>query len=134
MNGELLIKMKIDRMFIDKILGMTESRKEMEDKLMKVLEISDYHNATEKEKRLLKNITLYILGRDMQIIESTAKEILKKKKKKAIKYIILNHGDIIKKRDKYYSPIKNKWLSIENESIGDSWDNNLYKIMRRKLK
>ena len=27
-------KMKIDRVFIDKVLGMTESRKDMEDKLM----------------------------------------------------------------------------------------------------
>ena len=78
-------KMKIDRVFIDKVLGMTESRKDMEDKLMELLEIKDYHKATEKEKRLLRKLDLYILGRDMQIIELSGKAFSKQKKVHKIK-------------------------------------------------
>ena len=72
------MKIKIDRMFIDKILGMTETRAEMEAKIVKALEFKNYpKNATSRDFRVIRNISFLILGRDMHIIELSGKEAQK---------------------------------------------------------
>ena len=46
---------------------------------------------------------------------------------------ILEFGDRIEKGDEYYNPFEDKWLPIDERSIGDEWDSDYYKPMRRRL-
>lgn len=70
--------MKIDRGFIDLVLGKTESRMEMELSVVKALGLSNYPDkVTSKEFEIIRNVSYLILSRDMRIIELSAKECLK---------------------------------------------------------
>ena len=51
---------------------------------------------------------------------------------KISKYSILENGDIIEKGDQYYNPMKDKWLPVEEEFIGQEWDSDHSKPVRRK--
>ncbi len=47
------------------------------------------------------------------------------------KYSILSHGDEILATDQYYNPIKDKWLPVEKEFVGQEWDSDHSKPVRR---
>ncbi len=64
----------VNNQFMDKILGMSESRKDMEDKVLELLELKDYMSSTEKERGIVRAISSFILGHDMKMIGLTAKE------------------------------------------------------------
>jgi hypothetical protein len=48
------------------------------------------------------------------------------------KYAILSDGDEILAGDEYYNPIKDKWLPVEKNTVGDNWDSDHYKPIRRR--
>ena len=48
------------------------------------------------------------------------------------KYSILEAGDEILAGDQYYNPAKDKWLPVEKDTIGDSWNSDHYKPIRRR--
>lgn len=52
---------------------------------------------------------------------------------KTAKYAILEIGDIIEENDQYYNPIRDKWLPVEKDFIGDEWHPDYSKPVRRKL-
>ena len=52
---------------------------------------------------------------------------------KNAKYSLLEYGDIMKIGDEYYNPIKDKWLPIQVEFIGQEWDFDESKPVRRKV-
>jgi len=54
-------------------------------------------------------------------------------KRHLAKYGILEYGDIMLKTDEYYNPFKDKWLPVQDEFIGDEWDSDYSKPVRRKF-
>ncbi len=79
-KNKTIKKLKIDRTFVDIILGKTESRQEAEIEVLFLLGYKNYKNVTKEDFELIRKITMYALGRDMKIIELTAKHIKKEYK------------------------------------------------------
>jgi len=47
------------------------------------------------------------------------------------KYAVLTQGDEILATDQYYNPIKDKWLPVEREFVGQLFDDDHSKPVRR---
>lgn len=50
---------------------------------------------------------------------------------KTARYILLEYGDKILIGDEYYNPISDKWLAVMKEFIGEEWDSDTSKPVRR---
>ena len=48
-------------------------------------------------------------------------------------YHLLSEEEIIKETDEYYNPIKDKWLPVEKEFIGQEFFRDESKPVRRKM-
>ena len=49
------------------------------------------------------------------------------------KYGILENGDIIEKADEYYNPFVDEWKPVQEEFIGQEWNSDYSKPVRRKF-
>ena len=65
---------KIDRELIDGVLGDTEDRKQAEETAIDLLGLKNYFD----NPKMIKKVTMFILERDMKMIELTARHIKKK--------------------------------------------------------
>jgi len=52
---------------------------------------------------------------------------------KNAKFAVLEVGDTIEATDEYYNPIENKWLPVQAEFIGQEWNSDESKPIRRKI-
>jgi hypothetical protein len=48
------------------------------------------------------------------------------------KFFVLQTGDLIEAGDEYYNPVKDCWLPVMPETIGDEWNDDESKPVRRK--
>lgn len=47
------------------------------------------------------------------------------------KYFVLQTGDVIEQGDQYYNPVQDQWLPVQAEFVGDEWNDDESKPVRR---